>query len=92
MGYGGSRENVVQRIGKSGDEGIDGIVNEDPLGLDVVYVQAKKYDRDQTIGREKIQQFAGALVGKNATKRVCSLRRAGFRKAPLSTHSVFRNG
>jgi len=70
MGYGGSRENVVQRIGKSGDEGIDGIVNEDPLGLDVVYVQAKKYDRDQTIGREKIQQFAGALVGKNATKGV----------------------
>ena len=68
MGYGGSRENVVQRIGKSGDEGIDGIVNEDPLGLDVVFVQAKKYDRDQTIGREKIQQFAGALVGKNATK------------------------
>jgi restriction system protein len=70
MGYGGSRENVVQRIGKSGDEGIDGIVNEDPLGLDVVYIQAKKYDRDQTIGREKIQQFAGALVGKNATKGV----------------------
>ena len=43
MGYGGSRENVVQQIGKSGDQGIDGIVNEDPLGLDVVYVQAKRY-------------------------------------------------
>ncbi len=70
MGYGGSRENVVQRIGKSGDEGIDGIVNEDPLGLDVVYIQAKKYDREATIGREKIQTFVGALVGKNATKGV----------------------
>ena len=61
MGYGGSRENVVQQIGKSGDQGIDGIVNEDPLGLDVVYIQAKRYAADQTIGREKIQQFAGAL-------------------------------
>lgn len=70
MGYGGSRDSVVQRIGKSGDEGIDGIVNEDPLGLDVVYIQAKKYDREASIGREKIQTFVGALVGKNATKGV----------------------
>ncbi len=54
---GESRENVVQRIGKSGDEGIDEIVNEDPLGLDVVYVQAKKYDRDQTIGRERFSSL-----------------------------------
>jgi restriction system protein len=70
MGYGGSRENVVQRIGKSGDEGIDGIVNEDVLGLDVVYIQAKRYERDKTIGRETIQSFAGALVGKNASKGI----------------------
>ena len=79
MGYGGSRENVVQRIGKSGDEGIDGIVNEDPLGLDVVYIQAKKYERDSKIGREQIQSFAGALVGKNASKGIfvatCSFSR-----------------
>ncbi|HEX3664969.1 MAG TPA: restriction endonuclease [Rhizomicrobium sp.] len=70
MGYGGSKENVVQRIGRSGDEGIDGIVNEDPLGLDVVYVQAKKYDPKTTISREKLQAFSGALVGKNASKGI----------------------
>lgn len=70
MGYGGSRENVVQRIGKSGDQGIDGIVNEDPLGLDVVYIQAKKYKRDASIGRETVQSFAGALDGKLATKGI----------------------
>jgi restriction system protein len=55
-GYGGgSREHVVQRVGKSGDEGIDGIINENPLGLDVLYLQAKKYAADASIGREKIQ-------------------------------------
>ena len=70
MGYGGSRNAVVQKLGKSGDEGIDGIVNEDPLGLDVVYVQAKRYALDNTIGRERIQQFAGALVGQGASKGV----------------------
>jgi restriction system protein len=70
MGYGGSRSSVAQRLGKSGDEGIDGIVNEDPLGLDVVYLQAKRYAADNTIGRERIQQFAGALVGQGASKGV----------------------
>jgi len=70
MGYGGSRASVVQRLGKSGDEGIDGVVNEDPLGLDVVYIQAKRYAADNTIGRERIQQFAGALVGQGASKGV----------------------
>ena len=70
MGYGGSRENVVQKLGKSGDEGIDGVVNEDALGLDVVYIQAKRYAADNTIGRERIQQFAGALVGQGASKGV----------------------
>src|SRR3954470_4287796 len=62
MGYGGSREYVVQAIGKSGDEGMDGIVNEDVLGLDRVYIQAKRYAEGNTVGREQIQQFAGALV------------------------------
>ena len=70
MGYGGSREIVAQRLGKSGDGGIDGVVNEDPLGLDVVYIQAKRYDKDNTIGRERIQQFSGALAGQGATKGV----------------------
>ena len=70
MGYGGDRDSVVRRLGKSGDEGIDGVVNEDPLGLDVVYIQAKRYAAENTIGRERIQQFAGALVGQGANKGV----------------------
>jgi len=70
MGYGGTRDSVAQRLGKSGDEGIDGVVNEDPLGLDVVYIQAKRYASENTIGRERIQQFAGALVGQGASKGV----------------------
>jgi restriction system protein len=70
MGYGGSRGSVVQKLGKSGDEGIDGVINEDALGLDVIYLQAKRYAKDNTIGREKIQQFAGALVGQGASKGV----------------------
>jgi restriction system protein len=70
MGYGGSRQTVAKRLGKSGDEGIDGVVNEDPLGLDMVYIQAKRYAADNTVGRERIQQFAGALVGQAASKGV----------------------
>jgi restriction system protein len=70
MGYGGSREYVAQAVGRSGDEGIDGIVNEDVLGLDRVYIQAKRYAEDNTIGREKLQQFAGALAGHAASKGV----------------------
>lgn len=70
MGYGGTRNSVAKRLGKSGDEGIDGVVNEDPLGLDVVYIQAKRYAPENTIGRERIQQFAGALVGQGASKGV----------------------
>jgi restriction system protein len=70
MGYGGSRGAVAQRLGKSGDEGIDGVVNEDPLGLDVVYLQAKRYAANNTVGRPMIQQFAGALVGQSASKGV----------------------
>ncbi|MGH6970485.1 MAG: restriction endonuclease, partial [Caulobacteraceae bacterium] len=70
MGYGGSRSNVAKRIGQAGDEGIDGIVNEDPLGLDVVYIQAKRYAPGNTISRERIQQFIGALVGQGANRGV----------------------
>jgi restriction system protein len=70
MGYGGSPERVRQQFGKSGDEGIDGVINQDALGLDVVYIQAKRYAKDNTVGRERIQQFAGALVGQGASKGV----------------------
>jgi restriction system protein len=70
MGYGGSREEAAQVTKKSGDEGIDGIIKEDRLGLDVIYVQAKRYQEDSSISREKLQSFVGALSGKHASKGV----------------------
>lgn len=69
MGYGGSRKEAGRAIGKSGDEGIDGVIDEDLLGLDVVYVQAKRWS-DQSVSRQHIQQFVGALQGKRARKGV----------------------
>lgn len=61
MGYGGTREDAGQVVGKSGDGGIDGIINEDRLGLDVIYIQAKRWEGD--VGRPEIQKFVGALAG-----------------------------
>jgi restriction system protein len=68
MGYGGTREDAGQVVGKSGDGGIDGIIKEDPLGLDTIYLQAKRYEG--TIGRPDIQKFAGALQGQRAKKGI----------------------
>jgi restriction system protein len=68
MGYGGTRKDAGQAIGKSGYEGIDGIIKEDRLGLDTIYIQAKKWD--QTVGRPEIQKFAGALQGVRARKGI----------------------
>lgn len=60
MGYGGSRKDAGRAIGKSGDDGIDGIIKEDRLGLDAVYIQAKRWKA--TVGRPDVQSFAGSLV------------------------------
>jgi restriction system protein len=68
MGYGGSIQDAGQAIGRSGDEGIDGIIKEDKLGLDVIYIQAKRWGG--TVGRPEIQRFAGALQGQRARKGV----------------------
>lgn len=68
MGYGGSRKDAAQAIGRSGDEGIDGIIKEDRLGLDIIYVQAKRWEN--TVGRPEIQKFAGALQGQRARKGI----------------------
>ena len=68
MGYGGSRRDAGRAIGRSGDGGIDGIIKEDKLGLDVIYVQAKRWEG--TVGRPEIQKFAGALQGHRANKGV----------------------
>ncbi len=69
MGYGGSRRDAAEAIGRAGDEGIDGIIKEDRLGLDAVYIQAKKWD-NTTVGRPEIQKFAGALQGQRAKKGI----------------------
>ena len=68
LGYGGSREDAGEAIGKRGDEGLDGIIREDRLGLDVVYVQAKRWE--SSVGRPEVQRFIGALTSKGARKGV----------------------
>jgi restriction system protein len=68
MGYGGSRKEAGQAVGRSGDGGIDGIIKEDRLGLDIIYVQAKRWEA--TIGRPESQKFAGALQGQRARKGI----------------------
>ena len=68
MGYGGSGDGAVERLGRSGDEGVDGVIREDPLGLDLIYVQAKRWQG--AVGRPEVQRFFGALHGQRATKGV----------------------
>jgi len=69
MGY-GEAGNLSEAIGKSGDGGIDGIIHQDNLGLDVVYIQAKRYEPGNTVGRPDLQKFIGSLSGFSATKGV----------------------
>jgi restriction system protein len=69
MDYGGSRPDAATQLGRSGDGGIDGVINEDRLGLDRVYIQAKRYT-DGHVGRPDVQKFVGSLVGMGATKGV----------------------
>lgn len=68
MGYGGTRQDAAKIVGRSGDGGIDGTINEDRLGLDVIYVQAKRWENP--VGRPEIQKFAGALQGVRARKGI----------------------
>lgn len=70
MGYGGSRAEAALHLGKSGDEGIDGRINEDPLGLDQILVQAKRYAPQNIIDRTTIQAFIGSLAGQGVTKGI----------------------
>jgi restriction system protein len=68
MGYGGSRREAGEAIGRTGDEGIDGIIKEDRLGLDILYIQAKRWQ--SVVGRPEVQKFAGALQGQRARKGI----------------------
>lgn len=70
MGYGGSREDAGQIVGKSGDGGIDGIIDQDSLGLDRVYIQAKKYSRDNPVSEPEIRGFSGSLGAAKANKGI----------------------
>jgi len=70
MGYGGSHEDAAKRLGRTGDGGVDGVINEDRLGLDRIYVQAKRYASHVSVGRPDIQAFVGSLVGHGSNKGV----------------------
>ncbi|MEO9189169.1 MAG: restriction endonuclease [Acetobacteraceae bacterium] len=93
MGYGGSRREASERLGRSGDGGIDGIIREDALGLDAVYIQAKRYGEDNTVGAPAVQGFAGALLGNGATKGVFVTtsrftQQAGDAASSLRSHRI----
>jgi len=79
MGYGGSVKDAGRALAKSGDEGIDGTIKEDKLGLDVIYIQAKKWQAGNTVGRPEIQKFVGALAGQGAKKGIF-ITTSGFTK------------
>ena len=68
MGYGGSRTDAARAVGQTGDGGIDGIIDEDRLGLDTIYIQAKRWEN--VVGRPEIQKFVGALMGKRGRKGI----------------------
>ncbi len=68
MGYGGSHQDAARVVGQTGDGGIDGEIDEDKLGLDKIYVQAKRWD--SSVGRPAVQAFAGSLIGRQASKGV----------------------
>jgi restriction system protein len=68
MGYGGSQKDAARAVGQTGDSGVDGIIDEDRLGLDTIYIQAKKWK--DSVGRPEIQKFVGALAGKRAKRGI----------------------
>lgn len=70
MGYGGSIKDAGKAVGKSGDEGIDGTIKEDRLGLDIIYIQAKRWKPGNVVGRPELQKFVGALAGQGAKKGI----------------------
>jgi restriction system protein len=86
MGYGGGQEDAAERLGKSGDGGVDGVIREDRLGLDLIYVQAKRWQ--DVVGRPEIQKFFGALHGQKATKGIFITTSAFSREASAYAESV----
>ena len=83
MGYGGSRADAGEQLGGTGDGGVDGVIREDQLGLDRIYLQAKRYQPGNTVGSEAVQAFIGALVGRGAQKGVL-ITTSTFSKAAVT--------
>lgn len=77
-----ARANAAEKLGRTGDEGIDGCINQDPLGLDQILVQAKRYAPDNTIDRQTIQAFIGAMTGQGVTKGIF-ITTSGFTRHAL---------
>ena len=88
LGYGGGRAEMAQAFMKGGDQGLDGVVKEDALGLDVVYIQAKRWALDRSVGAPEVQAFVGALHGKRASKGVFATTGTFSRKAREYVASV----
>ena len=88
MGYGGNRQDAGQAIGRSGDGGIDGLIKEDRLGLDTIYIQAKKWEG--TVSRPEVQKFAGALQGMRARKGIL-ISTSSFTKEAMEYVSHLEN-
>ncbi|SKC68703.1 restriction system protein [Maledivibacter halophilus] len=88
MGYGGSRQDAGKAIGQTNDGGIDGIIKEDRLGLDIIYIQAKRWSN--SVGRPEIQKFVGALAGQKAKKGVF-ITTSGFTKGAKDYVSTIAN-
>ncbi len=83
MGYGGSIKEAGKAIGKTGDEGIDGTIKEDKLGLDIIYIQAKRWNAGNIVGRPELHKFVGALAGQGAKKGIF-ITTSSFSKDALS--------
>jgi len=85
MGYGGSREAAAEHLGRVADGGVDGVIREDALGTDLLYVQAKRYARERTIGVDQIDQFIGALqahrVRRGVLMATCAFTRPARERA-----------
>ena len=84
MGYGGTGEGAVHALGKSGDNGIDGVINQDPLGVDQIYIQAKRYAQGNNVGSGDIRDFFGALNLKKAQKGIF-ISTSGFTPSAMQT-------
>ena len=84
MGYGGSSEDAGRAIGQSGDDGVDGVIDQDPLGVDQIYVQAKRYAEGNSVGSSAIRDFFGSLSLKKAQKGIF-VTTSGFSKSAIET-------